>query len=291
MPTAMPTSYTRRAVLFGSLAALTGRLAFAAEPKIVVPPYNTISDKEEIELGNAFADELSKEYNLLNDGPIGSYAAKIVSRLAETCRRPEMPYRVQVVDTAAVNACALPGGRIFLNRGLLEWSNNEAELAAVLGHEVGHVVGHHGTNQFSRMAMAKNLYEELKRALGVDRTVVVQILEMMGGPLAILAQLKYSRDDETQADLLGAYNMQRGGWHPRNAAVVLGRLGEGENASAAELLEVLSSHPAPARRSARIERELQEMPDKGEPDVFGEFVQIRARCKALPPSPKPKQRG
>jgi predicted Zn-dependent protease len=287
----MPTQYSRRAVLFGSLAALSGRLAIAAEPEIVIPPYNTITDEEEIELGNAFADELAKEFHLLDDSKIGGYSSTIVSRLAEHCRRKNMPYRVQVVDTKVVNACALPGGRIFLNRGLIEWSHNEGELVAVLAHEVGHVVGRHGANRLTRMAMARHLYDELKRSLGVNRNLVVKILEMMGGPMALLAQMKYSRDDETQADVLGAYNMQRAGWHPRHAAVVLGRFGEGESSAVGELTEVISTHPAPSRRSARIRSEMQQMPDQGETDVLGDFAQIQARCKALPPSPKPKQRG
>lgn len=278
------------------LAAIWASMVRAAEPKVVVPPYNTVSDKEEVLLGDTFADRLAADLPLLDDKTVNRYADRIVQLLAKTCRRKEIPYRIQVVNTAEVNAFALPGGRLFLNRGLLEWARNEGELAAVLAHEVGHVVGRHGMNQVMRFAMAKGLYEEPKTAVGLNQTALSQVIDMLGRPAVLLAQLHYSREAEAEADLLGAYNMQRTGWAPRHAETMLKRLGGGRPASPSspaglvqELFSVLSDHPTSASRAAAIRRELQRTPTEGADDVLGEFARIQSHCGSLPPSPPPKK--
>ncbi len=288
-------SHTRRRILVGLAVAWPSR-STAAEPKVVIPPYNTVSDKEEILLGETFADKLAADLHLLEDEAVNRYADRIVQRLAETCRRTDIPYRIQVVDTAEVNAFALPGGRLFLNRGLLEWAKSEGELAAVLAHEVGHVVGRHGINQVMRFAMAKNLFEELKTAVGLNQAALSQVIDMLGGPAVLLAQLHYSREAESEADLLGAYNMQRAGWAPRHAETMLQRLGGGKSGSSSspaglvdEIFSVLSDHPTSASRAASVRRELGRMPTEGADDVLGEFAEIQERCRSLPSSPPPKK--
>ena len=121
----------------------------ADEPKIETPSYNTMTDTQEIAIGREAAAEIEKERKLtfVEVPRVQAYVSRVVAQLAGQSRRPQLAYSVKVVDTAQINAFALPGGFLYVNRGLIEWARSESEVAAVLGHEVGHVVGRHCCQQ------------------------------------------------------------------------------------------------------------------------------------------------
>ncbi len=282
-------STTRRNALLSMLGIAALPLA-ADEPKPVIPAYNTMSDEQEISLGRETAKGIEKDLKLkiIEIPSLQDYVHHVFHKVAETSRRPHLPYSIKIVDTADVNAFALPGGFVYLNRGLMQWAHSEAEMMGALAHEVGHVVGHHGANAFSRARSTDSLLSEASRMLLGDETPA-RILEQLGGPVAALALLKYSRDQELEADLLGFYNMQRAGWNP-NALVSLFKRFDDSEGGAGSILTLASDHPAPAEREEQIKSEMRSFPpaDNLITDSGG-FRSMQEHLSKLPPPPRRSQ--
>jgi len=258
--------------------------ASADEPKIEVPAYNTISDQQEIALGREAAAGIEKEKKLsfVTMPAVQEYVSTLGRKLATTSRRPGIPYSFKVVDTMEVNAFALPGGFVYVNRGLIEWARTESELAAVLGHEIGHVVGRHGANNVSRMSTADSLVSEASRVLLGDDTPA-RMLKQIGGPVAFLALLKYSRTAELEADLLAYYHVQRGGWNSTGMVDLFAHLGERAPTLADAFGSFASSHPPPSEREAQIKAEMAKFPPKSGLVRSSEaFAAAQAALKQLP---------
>src|SRR5579863_10114617 len=131
------TQHSRRTFLATFCAAGAVR-AFADEPRIEVPIYNRMSDEQEVALGRETARGIEKEKNLrfVENGNFRDYVDDLFHKIVRTCRRPNLPYSIKIVDTREINAFALPGGFVYLNRGLIEWARTESELSATLSHEV-----------------------------------------------------------------------------------------------------------------------------------------------------------
>jgi beta-barrel assembly-enhancing protease len=269
-----------------SSAAIVIALTFgvrADEPKVEVPPYNRMTDAEEVALGREAAAEIEKERKMsfVTVPAVQEYVNRMTQRLVAQSRRAQLTYTVKVVDTMVVNASALPGGFVYVNRGLIEWSRNESELAAVLGHEIGHVVGRHGSNNLSRfVSLDSIILEASARLLGTPAPALV--LKQIGGPVAFMAMMKYSRTDELQADLLGYYNLQRAGWSPEGMVDLFKHLGEGSTALDS-IMAITQSHPAPADRASQIVAELKQFPPAaGLTRDSAEFKTVQAELKKLP---------
>jgi beta-barrel assembly-enhancing protease len=278
------------------LTTLAVALAFSAglladEPKVVVPAYNTMSDEQEVSLGREVSVGIEKEMKLsfIELPSVHSYVSDLGLRIAKASRRAQLPYSLKVVNTKVVNAFALPGGFIYVNRGLIEWARSESELAAVLGHEVGHVVGRHGANAISRMTTADALFSEASRILLGD-DLPARLLKQAGGPVAFMAMMKYSRHQEFEADLLGYYNVQRAGHSADGMVDLFKHFGEQRNGGPLDgLMTIIQSHPAPADREAQIVNEMRGFPPKaGLPRDSDAFKQIQAELKRLPPPPAAK---
>lgn len=280
---------TRRSALRSTLALAASPL-LADEPKPVKPAYNTMSDEDEIALGRDLAKEMEKREKMkfIEGRSLHAYANGILQKLAENSRRPNIPYSLKIVDTTAVNACALPGGFVYLNRGLMQWSQNEAEMVSVLAHEIGHVVGRHGTNNICREKSADSLISEASRILLGDEATG-KIIEQLGGPVAALALLKYDRYQESEADLLGCYNMQRAGWNPESMVTLFKRLSD-RSGGFESIFVVTSDHPASSERAERISEEIKQYPPPGRLVTnSAAFDSMQAEVKKLPPAPKPSQ--
>jgi predicted Zn-dependent protease len=257
---------------------------FGAEPKIVVPPYNKMSDAEEIRLGQEAADGIEKEEHLkfLEEDSVRDYVHAIFHKIYKSSGRSNLPYSIKIVDTKEINAFALPGGHIYLNRGLLEFAQSESQLASVLAHEVGHVVGHHGANEISRQASADSLITEASRMIFGD-DLPGQLLKQAGGPLFFIITMKYSREQELQADLLGYHNMQRAGWDPKGMVELFHRFAEQEGGFN-PLFTIGSTHPPSSEREAQIRDEWKESPPRpGLRNDSEDFKRVQAVVKRLPP--------
>ncbi len=209
-----------------------------------------ISEAGEVRLGRRVAGQVEASIGLVNDPQLQEYVSDIGHRLAAVTERPNLPWSFKVVEDPVVNAFALPGGFIYVTRGILAHFNSEAELAGVLGHEIGHVTGRHSAEQLSR-AQATQL------GLGVGSIFAPEIIaygDFIGLGLN-LAFLKFSRDDERQADDLGVRYMTREHYDARELTGVFTTLERvGEAAGGSSLPSWLSTHPDPGERRQRIGR-------------------------------------
>ena len=236
-------------------ATLTVSGSAAAQTRID-PDANRFSPAQDVELGRRAAAELRRELPMVRDRQTESYVGRIGERLVAAIpgrlQQPLFRYTFQVVDRKDINALSLPGGPIFVNRGMLDAARNDGEVAGVIAHELSHVVLRHATAQATKGQ---------KFQLGA---LAGQILgSMVGGrPGSVIAQgsqigigtyfLKYSREYEREADLLGAQIMARAGYDPRRMATMFETIARRSGNGGPEWL---SDHPSPANRSAAINRE------------------------------------
>lgn len=215
-----------------------------------------VSESQEISMGQEAAKEVEASLGLVEDAELQAYVRRIGQSLAAKSERPGIPWRFGVIDDPTPNAFALPGGPVYITRGLLTLMDSEAELASVLGHEIGHITARHSVNQISRSQLA-----QLGLGLGM---IFVPALQNMGGLLSQGMQLlflKYSRDHERQADDLGFKYALSDSYDVREMDDVfasLARVGELEQRSA--LPNWLATHPGPEERIERIGQKLAALP-------------------------------
>lgn len=282
--------FLEMAGLLGVAAFLPSALAYAVEPHVKDQAYNHLTEEEEIALGRKFSAEYEKKVEILKNPAIDDYLNHIVKKLGDASQRPKWPYNVKVVNSAVVNASAIPGGFLYLQRGLLEFVEDENEMVGCMAHEIGHIVARHTTNQLALMFLARGLFGEVKKNLLLNNDVVARIIQSLGGPVVMLAQMSYNRQNESEADMLGFYEMLRAGWNPNGLLNFFTRLEHTEKGRTS-LDAMLSDHPAPADRAEAIRRELASV--KVTAPLVEQTVQFRAlkaALKNLPPAPKPEKR-
>jgi len=211
-----------------------------------------VSESQEIAMGREYDPQVVASIGLYPDSTWQRYIHQIGAPLAAVGERPGLPWTFRVVDDPGVNAFAVPGGFIYVTRGLLAHVNSEAQLASVVGHEIGHVTARHTVSQMSNQQLAG-----LGLALGsVVSSGFARYAGLANSALTVLF-LKYSRDDEQEADDLGLRYLLRTDWDPREMPVVFGML---EQVSASEggggVPNWLSTHPNPANRRENIEGQI-----------------------------------
>ena len=215
-----------------------------------------VSEGQEIQMGQQGAQQVAQEIGLINDQALQQYVQNIGAALAAKSERPNLPWTFRAVDDPTPNAFALPGGYIFITRGLLDLMGNEAELASVIGHEIGHVTARHSVQQMSQQQLAG-------LALGIGSILsptVAQLGDIASQGLGLLF-LKYGRDDERQADDLGFKYALNQGYDVREMDDVfrsLQRIGESHNQS--PLPSWLATHPGEAERIQSIDAKLAQLP-------------------------------
>lgn len=252
------TDHTRRHVSRGiwlaliALAAGVGLLSCALNRATGERHLNLISESQEIAMGRQADSQVVASMGLYPDAALQRYVQELGTRLAETSERLSLPWTFRVVDDPVVNAFALPGGFIYVTRGLMTYLQNEAELAGVIGHEIGHVTAQHSVHSISNQQVTQ---------IGVTAGMMIKPdLQRYGQVLNAglgLLYLKHSRDDESQADHLGFRYMVRTGNDPRQMIGVfdlLNRVAQaGGGGSTPEWLE---THPNPAHRSEDFQKEI-----------------------------------
>jgi predicted Zn-dependent protease len=209
-----------------------------------------MSEGQEIQMGQDADPDIVASMGLYPDGDLQAYVQELGSELATSSERPDLPWTFRVLDDPVINAFALPGGYIYVTRGILAYLDSEAELAGVLGHEIGHVTARHSVNQISRAQVA-----QLGLGVGMILAPDLQRFEGLASASLGLLFLKFGRDDERQADELGVRYMGRLGYDPAQLSGVMGMLGRvtagGEGGRTPEWL---STHPNPENREATILR-------------------------------------
>jgi predicted Zn-dependent protease len=216
-----------------------------------------ISEQQEIAMGLEADKQIEAQMGLYPDERLQSYVAGLGRKLAADSERPDLPWTFKVVDDPVVNAFALPGGHIYVTRGLLSHLTSEAELVSVLGHEIGHVTARHSVEQMSKAQLAQ---------LGLFAGMILSPQVAQYGDLASsglqLLFLKYSRDDERQADDLGLRYLVRESYDPRQMPEVfetLRRVSQRESQANGRVPNWLSTHPAPEDRIQRISAQVAKM--------------------------------
>jgi len=215
-----------------------------------------IGQQQEIALGLEAAKGAIEQYGRYDDPELQSYVSSLGQRLAAASERPELPWSFTVVDDPVVNAFALPGGQIFVTRGILAHFNSEAELASVLGHEIGHVTARHSVEQMSTAQLAN---------LGLGVAVMASEDFRPYAGLAFqgmqLMFLKFSRDDESQSDELGLRYMTRVGYDPREMPKMFETLDRISADHGGGRIPVwASTHPNPDNRSQRTYERIERLP-------------------------------
>ena len=242
------------------LAALLGvvvaTLTCARNPATGARELMLISEGQEIAIGRENDPQIVAQMGLVPDSGVQRYVSGLGMALARASERPSLPWTFRVLDDPVVNAFALPGGFIYVTRGIMEHLNSEAELVAVLGHEVGHVTARHSAAQMSKAQLAN---------LGLVAGVIIepgfaQYAQTASQGLGLLF-LKFGRDDERQADELGLRYMRRTNYDARQMPQVFTLLARVSAATPGDRVPTwLSSHPDPDDRRGRIERAIAAVP-------------------------------
>ncbi|HEY9856369.1 MAG TPA: M48 family metallopeptidase [Stenomitos sp.] len=216
-----------------------------------------VTTDEEIALGRAGVQELLKQpgTKLYDDPKVNAYVTQIGREMAARANRPELPWTFYVVDAPEQNALSLPGGFIFVTTGALRAMQNEAQLAGVLGHEVGHVAARHGVDQLKRALVAQGI---LISALGTSP----QAAQIAGQIAAELVLRGYGREAELEADRLGARYMASDNYDPRQLAAFLETLAKSGQAPA--WLAPLETHPPIEQRLAQLNQVIASQHLKGD---------------------------
>ncbi len=206
-----------------------------------------VSESQEISIGRGEVQNSAVQIGFYPDSALTRYVAGIGQRMAAASERPHLPWEFHLLDDPMVNAFAAPGGFIFITRGILAYMNSEAELAGVLGHEIGHVTAKHSVAQMSTQMLGQVAL--LGGAVIANDARVLEI----GAPMLGIAQLKFGRDDERQSDQLGHRYSLRAGYDVREMPktfATLQRVSEASSGSGNRLPTLLSTHPDPGDRVA-----------------------------------------
>ncbi|RPJ70403.1 MAG: peptidase M48, partial [Acidobacteria bacterium] len=237
-----------RAVRFAWMVAVCAGVAAgcATNPVTGKRELALVSEAQEIAMGREADKQVIGAYGLYPDERLQEYVQALGTRMAAKTERPDLPWTFRVVDDAAVNAFAIPGGFIYVTRGILTHLNSEAELATIVGHEIGHVTARHSVNQMSKQQLAQ---------IGLVAGMVLSPQIARFGNLAQtgmgLMFLQFSRSDESQSDELGLKYMTSAGYDPREMVDVFRMLeGVSQQAGGGRLPQWLSSHPNPENREA-----------------------------------------
>jgi predicted Zn-dependent protease len=259
-----------------------------AERTRLKPGFNAFSPAQDIDMGKQSAAQIEKEINLITDRDITNYVASLGAQLA--ARAPnenKFPFTFKVVDEKEINAFALPGGPVYVNRGAIEAADNEAQIAGVIGHEISHVILRHGTNQASKGQLIGGVAGALGGILGGG--ALGQVASAGGAFAANSVLLKYSRDAETQADLMGTQILYDSGYAPRAMAEFFDKLAKEHKGTSVE--QFFSNHPIPENRVAKVNTEIMKIgPEPANPKLdTPEFQRAKKSLLAMPaPKPKPK---
>jgi Zn-dependent protease with chaperone function len=252
----------------------------------IKPPKNRYKPEDDVKLGREAAAEVRKQYPVIDNGQINDYLARLgralVAQAPPDLNRPEFEYSFTPVNLKDINAFALPGGPMFVNRGMVEAAASEGEVAGVMAHELAHVLLRHGTANATKAQNAQlgALAGAIAGAVigGRVGTVVQQGSQFGLGTLL----LKYSRDYEKQADLLGAQIMARAGYDPNDLGRMFDTIEKQSKSSGG--IEWLSSHPNPGNRSQYIAAEARQLQVGPRATNQQDFQSVKQAFAGQPPA-------
>jgi len=239
--------------------------------------FNLLSTQQEIKLGQQLSTEIERQETMLDNTGVQAYIDEIGGRLAQLAPRQDVEYTFEVIDAPdKINAFALPGGYMYVYTGLMKLCDNEAELAAVMAHEIGHIACRHHGESMTRQ-FGYNMIMSI--VLGEDAGALTQLgAELLGTTGAMY----FSRENEREADRVGMDLLVRAGYNPHAMLEFLGKLmAEDEKRGGGRGLPIFASHPATAERIARLQTLTDQYPQEIRDD--SPFYSDRYRRTALEP--------
>jgi Zn-dependent protease with chaperone function len=260
-------------------------LALGAEQLRFKPGFNLFSPQQDVQLGREASADVEKQLPLVKDAQVERYVNDLGRRLAQDApNNAGYDWTFKVVNSQDINAFALPGGFIYVNRGVFEAAENEAQLAGVMAHEIGHVVMRHGTNQASKAMLAQIPLAIFGFVLDQSSSVTAQLAKfgINFGFNSIF--MKYSRSAESQADEVGTYILYQDGYDPHAMAQFFGII---DKKYPQQGLQFLSDHPNPGNRIQKVDELIPQLgPAKEGKAGSSEFQVAKKRLLAMPPAPK-----
>lgn len=284
-------SVCRLALMAGMIALFLSLVPAAlAQRTKVKPGWNAFSPQQDVEIGKEVSKQAEAQLTLLNDKKVDDYLNRLGHRLSSKAPGEKYPYQFKGVNDSSINAFALPGGFLYVNRGTIEAADNEAQLAGVIGHEIGHVALRHGTNQMTKATAMQLPLAVLGGVVGENS--IVGLLGKVGanfGAQSVL--LKFSRDAERQADLVGTQILYDNDYDPRQMALFFQKLEAESKKSGGRAMQFFSSHPNPENRVTAVNTEVTKMggQQKAIQTDSTEFREIQRYTRTLPAAPPKTQ--
>ena len=269
------------ALMMWSLVILP--VAALAQTRVTMPR-NKYKVQDDVKLGRDASREVARQFPLLNDDQTERYVenvgARLVAAIPPEFQQTAFAYQFDVVNASDINAFALPGGPMFVNRGMIEAAKNEGEMAGVMAHEISHVALRHATAQATKQGSIGNQLGTIGLILG-GAILGGQGGAQLGAVGAQVLQTRYSRDYETQADVLGSQILATAGYDPRDLANIFRTIQQQSGGGRAP--EWLSSHPDPGNRYQNINREASRLNVSPNPiKVTREFSRVQERLRSMP---------
>jgi predicted Zn-dependent protease len=234
-----------------------------------------ISTNDEVSIGQSLVKDVETTNKVTNDSILGGYVNRVGQKIANLSDRTDIQYHFKVLESPEINAFACPGGFIYVYSGLLKTMDNEAQLAGVLGHEIGHVVARHSVK---RLQQVLGLQVLLSIALGESSEITQKAVS---AGLTVILQ-GYSRQNEFEADYDGTYYMTKAGYNPEGMVQLFGKFQEMEKGRKSTTLDqLLASHPPTVERITKVEDEIKSFNLVGKQLAFGkeEYQNIKSRLK------------
>ncbi len=246
------------------------------------PGFNFFSKEQDVQLGQEQAQQVRQQFEVVRDQSLQDYVRRVGDRLASApeARDSGFQFTFTLLNVPEVNAFALPGGPMFIFTGIFKMTDNEAQLAGVMAHEMSHVILRHGTHEASKANLVKLPLALASAATG--GSLLGQVADLGLGLAAHSFILRFSRDAESEADALGSHLMAEAGYNP----IEMARFFEKLAANSKQGPQFLSDHPNPGNRERAIEAEIRTLPRHDYGYETGDFARVKAAILKLPPPTK-----
>lgn len=250
------------------------------------PGWNIFSAEQDVEMGKRLSATAEAQLPMLEDLRVNGYLNRLGRKLAEFAPGTKYPYEFHCVNSKQVNSFALPGGQVYIYRGVIEEADDEAQLAGVMAHEISHVALRHGTNQATRQEMSSGLFGILGGVVG-GGSVGTITSQISNGVIVGSVLVRYSRTSETQADILGTQILYDSGYDPRAMAQFFENA-QNDAKKKSRVAALFADHPIPERRIERVDEEIDKMGGslKDSKTDSPEFREIRRYILSLPIVPE-----
>ena len=267
------------------------RIAAALATTLLALSACSVSEDQEVAIGRQNAEQIEQQLPMLADEQVQAFVSALGQSMASKTSRADLQWRFRVVDSKQVNAFALPGGFIYVNRGLLEQADDLSEFAGVLGHEIGHVTRRHSAQQMEKAQKTNVGVTVLCTLTSICESGVAQVAINVGGGLMMA---KHSRQHEQQADSEAVVNVMSAGIDPRGIPSFFEDLLAERRRRPAALENWFSTHPMEENRVRDTRAMIADIDAsrlQGLRRDIPAFQQVKQRLASLPPSPEPVQRG